>query len=292
VSAYLAALAILGGGAAAALAAARRPAVSLAIGSAAGALGSALGLVAVVPFLLGAPPAEATLAWSEPVGAFHLRLDALSALFHVALFAVALPASLYGAAYMRPHAGRRGLPAFAALLDLLLAAISVVLSADDAVLFLVAWEGVTVASFALVTFEDERGEVRRAGFTFLVASHLGTACLFALFLLLGRGAGGFAFDRFEALRGTTAAAPSILFALGLVGFGTKAGLVPLHVWLPEAHPAAPSHVSALLSAVVIKTGVYGMLRLLGFLPAPPGVPARLDSRWGRRGPRPRLRSTP
>ena len=268
-TAYLGALAILLLGAVAALLAARRPGLALRIGSAAGAIGSLLGLVAVLPVLLGGPSAELDLRWSEPVGAFHLRLDPLAAFFQAALFAVALPASLYGAAYMRHHEGRRRLAAFAFFFDLLLAAISLVLAADDAVLFLVAWEVMTVASFALVTFDDAQAHVRRAGFTFLVASHLGTACLFALFLLLGRGAGGFGFDRFETLRGTTAAAPSILFALGLVGFGTKAGLVPLHVWLPEAHPAAPSHVSALLSAVMIKTGVYGVLRVLGFLPAAP-----------------------
>ena len=114
-------------------------------------------------------------------------------------------------------------------------------------LFLVAWEVMTIASFVLVTFDDEKLQVRRAGFVFLVASHVGTAFLFALFLLLGRAAGGFDFVRFEALRASGPAAPALLFALGLVGFGTKAGLVPLHVWLPEAHPAAPSHVSALLS---------------------------------------------
>jgi hydrogenase-4 component B len=266
---YGGALAILLLGALAALAAARRPGLSLWLGSAAGAAGSALGLVAVVPVLLGGPAVEIQLRWSEPAGAFHLRLDPLAAFFQAALFAVAIPASLYGAAYMRRHVGRRPLAASVFFLDLLLASISLVLAAGDAVLFLVAWEVMTIASFALVTFDDAQAQVRQAGFTFLVASHLGTACLFALFLLLGRDAGGFGFDRFEALRGSATAAPALLFGLGLVGFGTKAGLVPLHVWLPEAHPAAPSHVSALLSAVMIKTGVYGMLRVLGFLPAAP-----------------------
>jgi formate hydrogenlyase subunit 3/multisubunit Na+/H+ antiporter MnhD subunit len=266
---YLGALAVLILGAVAALLAFRRPGLALRLGSAAGAIGGALGLAAVVPLLLGGPAVELRLRWSEPVGAFHLRLDPLAAFFQAALFAVAIPASLYGAAYMRHHVGRRPLAAFVFFFDLLLASISLVLAAGDAVLFLVAWELMTVAAFVLVTFDDAQPHVRRAGFTFLVASHLGTACLLALFLLLGRDAGGFGFDRFEALRGATAASPALLFGLGLAGFGTKAGLVPLHVWLPEAHPAAPSHVSALLSAVMIKTGVYGILRVLGFLPAAP-----------------------
>ncbi len=262
---YLAALGLLAAGALAGPLLARRPALALRAGSWLAVAGSVVGLAAVVPFLLGAPAAELVLPWSEPLGAFHLRLDPLSAFFEAALFAVAIPASAFGASYMKPQVGRRPLGGFVLAYGLLLVAISLVLSAADGVLFLVAWEVMTIASFVLVTFDDEKVQVRRAGFVFLVASHVGTAFLFALFLLLGRAAGGFDFVRFEALRGAVAA-PGLLFALGLVGFGTKAGLVPLHVWLPEAHPAAPSHVSALLSAVMIKTGVYGLLRLLGFLP--------------------------
>ena len=267
---YLAALAILAAGALAGPLLSRRPALALSVGSALAVVGSLVGLAAVLPFLLGAPPAEQVLPWSEPLGAFHLRLDPLAAFFQVALFAVAVPASAFGANYMRPSVGRRPLGAFVFFYGTLLVAISLVLASADGVLFLVAWEVMTIASFALVTFDDEKPQVRSAGFVFLVASHVGTAFLFALFLLLGRAAGGFDFVRFEALRGAGAGAPWLLFALGLVGFGTKAGLVPLHVWLPEAHPAAPSHVSALLSGVMIKTGVYGILRLTGFLP-PLGV---------------------
>ncbi len=270
---YLAALAVLLAGALAAAVLARRPALALPVVSVSCAVGSALGLAAALPFVLGVPVAERILAWSEPLGAFHLRLDPLSAFFEVALFGVALPASVFGAAYMRPETGRRALGPFLAAYALLVASMSVVLAAADGVLFLVAWEVMTVAAFVLVTFDDGRPQVRRAGFTFLVASHVGTAFLVAMFLLLGRGAGGFDFVRFESLRDGVAT-PGLLLALGRVGFGTKAGLVPLHVWLPEAHPAAPSHVSALLSGVMVKTGAYGMLRLLGFLP-PPGVAAGL-----------------
>jgi hydrogenase-4 component B len=269
VSLYLAALLVLLAGALSGLVLRRRPALALRVGSAAAVVGSLLGLAAVLPFLLGASPVEGFLPWSEPVGALHLRLDPIAAFFQVALFAVAIPASAFGAGYMKPYVGRRPLGAFVFFYDLLLVAISLVLAAADGVLFLVAWEVMTIASFALVTFDDEKLHVRKAGFVFLVASHVGTAFLMALFVLLGRTAGGFDFTRFEALRGSATVAPAILFGLGLVGFGTKAGLIPLHVWLPEAHPAAPSHVSALLSAVMIKTGVYGLVRLLGFLPPLP-----------------------
>ena len=266
---YLAALAVLAAGALAGPLLARRPALALRVGSGAAVLGSLLGLAAVVPFLLGAPPAERILPWSVPLGSFHLRLDPLAAFFQAALFTVAMPVSVFGAGYMKPHLGRKPLGAFVFFYGLLILAISLVFAAADGVLFLVAWELMTVAIFVVVTFDDDRAQVRRAGFVYLVASHIGTTSLIFLFLVLGGTAGSYDFVRFEALRGSVVVAPALLFGLGLLPFGTKAGLVPLHVWLPEAHPAAPSHVSALLSAVTIKTGVYGLLRLLGFLPALP-----------------------
>src|SRR5205809_1254962 len=144
--------------------------------------------------------------------------------------------------------------------DLLVASMAMVVVARNAVLFLVAWEVMALASFFLVTFQDEEESVRSAGWTYLVATHLGTACLLALFILLGRGTGSLDFDRFPAASGV-----GLLFVLSVVGFGSKAGFMPFHVWLPEAHPAAPSHVSAVMSAVMIKTGIYGLLRILSFL---------------------------
>ncbi len=123
----------------------------------------------------------------------------------------------------------------------------------------------SLASFFLVMHDDEKESVRRAGWVYLVAMHLGTTFLLALFLLLGKNAGSLDFDQFS-----TVAAPSgVFFILAVIGFGTKAGFVPMHVWLPEAHPAAPSHVSAVMSGVMIKTGIYGLLRVLTLLGEPP-----------------------
>jgi formate hydrogenlyase subunit 3/multisubunit Na+/H+ antiporter MnhD subunit len=268
VTLYLAALAVLLAGGLAALVLHRRPSLALGVATGAAVAGCAMGLAAVSPHLLGGAASDLLVPWSEPLGAFHLRIDALSAVFQVALFVLGIATAVFGAGYMARDRGRRSLAGFLFFFDVEIAALSLVLAAADGVLFLVAWEVMTVAAFVLVTFDDDREPVRRAGYTFLVASHIGTGFLFALFLLLGRGAGSFDFLRFEALRGAVPM-PGLLFALGVVGFGTKAGLFPLHVWLPEAHPAAPSHVSALLSAVMIKTGVYGVLRLLGFLPPAP-----------------------
>jgi formate hydrogenlyase subunit 3/multisubunit Na+/H+ antiporter MnhD subunit len=135
--------------------------------------------------------------------------------------------------------------------------------ARNGVLFLLAWEVMSLASFFLVTMENQEDSVRSAGWTYLVATHLGTAFLLVMFFLLGGRGGSMDFNQFVA-----GDAPGVVFLLALVGFGTKAGFVPMHVWLPEAHPAAPSHVSAVMSGVMIKTGIYGLVRTLTFLGPP------------------------
>jgi hydrogenase-4 component B len=126
-----------------------------------------------------------------------------------------------------------------------------------------------LSSYFLVTLENEKESVQRAGWTYLVATHLGTIALFFFFILLGAKAGSLDFDRFAAISSLKGPEASLFFVLALVGFGTKAGIIPLHVWLPEAHPAAPSHVSAVMSGVMIKTGIYGILRTLIWLESPP-----------------------
>jgi len=269
VSLFLLALGILVAGGFAALVASRQGATALLLGTGSAALGSLLGLAAAVRALALGPPPVLAARWSEPLAAVRLGLDPLSAFFLTALFALALPAALFGHGYLKRTAAGRPLGPFLLFFNLLIASIALTLAARQAVLFLAAWEAMAVTSFLLVVFDHRDPEVRRAGLTYLVASHLGTAFLFALFLLLGRQAGSLDFEAFQALSGRSGFPAALLFGLALVGFGTKAGLVPLHVWLPEAHPAAPSHVSALLSGAMIKVGVYGLFRTLTFLPPAP-----------------------
>ncbi len=255
----------------AALLAARSPRLAAVVGVAGAVAGSLLGLLAAGRFIvLGSGSETLVRAWAVPGGSFALRLDALSALFLVPTFLLGGLCAIYGheylsASHMAPRSGRAWF-----FFNILLGAIAVVFVAGNAVLFLVSWELMAVSSFFLVTLEDEEEQVRQAGWTYLVASHLGTAFLIALFALLATRAGSLDFLAFEAVAGGGGARTGLFFALALVGFGVKAGLMPLHVWLPEAHPAAPSHVSALMSGVMIKTGVYGIARTLGFLgpPAP------------------------
>ncbi len=205
-------------------------------------------------------------AWSVPFGALSIEIDSLSAFFLLPVLGLSALAAVYRGGYLANHRGRGASGASWMFFNALAAGMVLVIVARNAILFLVAWEMMSLASFFLVTFEDEREEVRRAGWTYLVATHIGTAFLFAMFVMLGRGAASLDFTAFGAAPGAGAGA---VFLLAVVGFGTKAGFMPLHVWLPEAHPAAPSHVSALMSGVMIKTGIYGLFRVLTFLGPPP-----------------------
>ena len=262
---FLTALALMVAGGAAAWAAGRRPWAS-ALGAATGALGSAAALLVAAEAALSGRLCDLHLAWPLPFGSFHVGFDGLSAFFAAVTALVCGLAAVYGMAYLRPHAARRPLGAAWFAFNLLTASMLLVTVARDAVLFLVAWELMSLTSFFLVMFEGERPETITAGWTYLVATHLGTAFLLALFVLLGGDAAEMDFSRL----GAPPADAGACFLLALVGFGTKAGFVPLHVWLPRAHPAAPSHVSAVMSGVMIKTGIYGLLRVLTFLgpPAP------------------------
>ena len=214
------------------------------------------------------------LSWNGTVGAsFSVGMDPLTGVFLLPIYGLGAACAAFGAGYMRRYRDRRSLGPSWLFYGLLVASMALVVLARNAVLFLLAWELMSISSYFLVTFEREKEGVAEAGITYLVAAQIGTAFLLVLFLLLGaRGSAAAAgapaaldFSRFGGLSGGAAGAA---FLLALVGFGTKAGIVPLHVWLPEAHPAAPSHVSALMSGVMIKTGIYGIVRVLGFLGAP------------------------
>lgn len=207
------------------------------------------------------------LPWSIPGGALALRLDPLSAVFLLPLFLVVGTGAIYGLRYwpQREHPGNgRKLRLFYGLIS---AAMILLLVARNGMLFLMSWELMALAGFFLITTEDHKEEVRRAGFIYLIATHTGTLALFALFALLGQSCGSLMLPEAGTL---PLAGSSAIFLLGLFGFGMKAGLMPLHIWLPGAHAAAPSHASALLSGVMIKTGIYGLARITSlFADIPP-----------------------
>ena len=218
-----------------------------------------LGLAVTAFFAIGLLPQSTVLPLGLPDLPFHVRVDSLSAFFLMLLGAAAAGVSLFSAGYFRSGEGTApGLICFE--YHVFLAAMALVLVADDAYVFMVAWESMALASYFLVTTDHRIPEIRRAGFLYLLIAHVGAIAILLCFGVLQGGSGDYTFGgmRSMVLRG---AWPSIAFFLALLGFGAKAGLLPLHVWLPEAHPAAPSPVSALMSGVMLKTAIYGLLRV-------------------------------
>jgi hydrogenase-4 component B len=231
------------------------------------AIGALLG-IAAASLCVAQGAEERSVAWGIPTGSLSVGVDGLSALFLFPIFAVAALGALYALGYWgaAEHAdgGRRLRFAY----GLLTGGMALVVLARDGVLFLVGWEVTALAAFFAVTALDRDRAVREAGFLYLVCTRLSALALLALFALLSLTGGSFAFASFRGSLLSDGAATAA-FLLALLGFGLKAGIFPLHVWLPSAHAAAPSHVSALLSGVVIKLGIYGLARFATFFPEAP-----------------------
>lgn len=247
----------------------RNDKVSARIGAMSVIVGAIPALIAALAVLFTGIPMRLSVAWSLPMACFAVEIDPLSAFFLCAILGLAMLSSLYGLEYLRPsgHGANNG--AFRFWFSLLLFSMIFVVVARNAMLFLLAWEAMSVSSFFLVAHENEHASVRQAAWTYLVATHIGSALLLVMFVLVGVHIGSFDFDSWGALRNASPAFLGVVFLLGLAGFGVKAGLYPLHVWLPEAHPAAPSNVSAIMSGVMIKTGIYALIRLVSMLGQPP-----------------------
>ena len=207
-----------------------------------------------------APPAVAVLPIGLPSLPFHLRLDSLSAFFLMVIGAASAGVSAFAAGYFRRGEGTP--PGLLCLeYHVFLASMVGVVLADDAYAFMVMWETMALSSFFLVTANHRIPEIRRAGYLYLLVAHIGAIGILMCFGVLQANTGNYTFANMRAQQLSPFWA-SVAFALALFGFGAKAGLLPLHVWLPEAHPAAPSPVSALMSGVMLKTAVYGVLRVL------------------------------
>jgi len=240
----------------------RRPRVWLGLN----VLGTASAFGAAVSVLVGGQ----SWIWrgAATMGGEHvyLRLDALSALFMALVCLVGGLGALYAMEYWSddhyPHSAPRGRVWW----SLLVLSMGLLLLCSNGMHFLFAWEAFALSAYFLITLDHDKPEVRKAGWLYLAASHAGTMLLFAFFSALAAKTGSWDLG---PMNSQTALAP--LFWLALFGFGVKAGMFPLHIWLPSAHSNAPSHVSAIMSAVAIKMGVYGIMRFSGWLPAPAGA---------------------
>jgi hydrogenase-4 component B len=225
-------------------------------------------LAGTIALLIGATR-TATLPFGLPWLSWHLALDPLAGFFLCVLGIPLIAVSLFGPGYVREFEhGKHPLSVLFFFTGLFVVGMELVLLADDAFLFMIAWELMSVASYFLVAYQHEHATNRRAAFLYLLMAEIGAIAIVLAFGVLAGFAGGLTFEsmRSAALNPLWA---SIAFALALAGFGMKAGLVPLHAWLPEAHPAAPSHVSALMSGVMLKIAVYGFIRFaFDLLPSP------------------------
>lgn len=199
---------------------------------------------------------------------FHLRADSLSAFFLLILGGAGAGISVFAAGYFRKGTGTPpGLLCFE--YHVFLASMAMVLLADDAYAFMVAWETMALSSFFLVTASHKLPEVQRAGFLYLLVAHVGAISILLCFGVLQANTGDYTFANMRA-QSLSPFWASAAFGMAVIGFGAKAGMLPLHVWLPEAHPAAPSPVSALMSGIMLKTAIYGLLRMtLDLLPVGP-----------------------
>jgi hydrogenase-4 component B len=205
------------------------------------------------------PAATLVLPLGLPDLPFHLRLDPLAGFFLLVLGGVAAGVSVYAMGYFRAETPAR-LRLIALQYHVFLASMALVVLADDAYLFMVAWETMALGSYFLVTTDHRLPAIRSAGFLYLLMAHLGAIAILLCFGVMQGGSGDYSFDALRAAQLSPVWA-SIAFVLAFAGFGAKAGLIPLHAWLPEAHPAAPTPVSALMSGVMIKTAIYGMVRV-------------------------------
>lgn len=218
-----------------------------------GVLGGGTAMLARVEITGEFPLGLPWLAW-------HLRLDALSGFFLAVIGLALVAVSLFGPNYVREYEhGRRSLALLGIATGVFVAGMELVLLADDAFFFMIAWELMSVSSYFLVAYEHEQAANRRAAFLYLLMAEAGALFIILAFGVLAAFSEGFTFS---AMREASPAPvwTSIAFTLGLIGFGMKAGIMPLHAWLPEAHPVAPSHISALMSGVMLKVAVYGLIR--------------------------------
>ena len=229
----------------------------LTLAAAAAALGAA------VPVLAGPETWEWWSQFSLGGERLHFRLDGLSAFFLVLLNVAGAAGAVYAREYWSDAAHPESAPRGRFWSSAMILSMGLLLLASNGMHFLIAWELFSISGYFLITLDRRPRKVRAAGWLYLSVSHAGTLCLFAFFALLATHTGSW---ELGPMRDQANLAP--LFWLALVGFGVKAGFFPLHIWLPSAHANAPSHVSALMSGVAIKMGIYGLFRFSGWLPVP------------------------
>lgn len=234
-------------------------------------LGAVAGLASSLLNLITGSVFSFRIAASLPLLTISFSVDALSAFFILIISLIALLASIYALGYVRHYYQKYDLGVLGFFYNAFLAGMVMVVSADQALFFLVVWEIMSLSSYFLVIYEHRAADNVKAGTLYFIMTHIGTGFIILAFLLLYRATGSLDFNTIkESIGAAEPFTKNAVFILALIGFGTKAGIIPLHIWLPSAHPAAPSHVSALMSGVMIKTGIYMFIRI--FMDMMPNAP--------------------
>ncbi len=262
----LAATAITGASGLLALLFRRRPGGGERLASAAMVIGAVCG-IAAASMALHSGGRERSWPWAVPGAAFSVRIDPLAAMFLIQIFLIAAVGSVYGLAYWphreHPEEGAK----VRVFYGLATSGMALLVIARNTIVFLAGWEIMALAAFMLVSADDRKPEVREAGLVYLISTRFGTLCLFGFFSLLWIVNGSFELGAPSI--SSNAPIVTAMMVLALLGFGLKAGAMPLHLWLPGAHSQAPTHVSALMSGVLIKMGIYGLVRFVMLFPSPP-----------------------
>ncbi len=240
-----------------------RPRLSIISGFTSAAAASLAGVALGLSVLIGGQQVNLVLPWALVDNSLSFAVGPLAGFFIIVISVVSLAVSIFSFGYAAEYAGKHNVGLMGLLYNLFILAMICLTASGNSLLFLFFWELMALTSYLLVVFEHGDSRVRQAGFIYVVMTHLGTMFIVLAFLLLYREAGSFNFARYAAVGpGLPVALKTTIFLLVTVGFGTKAGIIPLHIWLPKAHPAAPGNVSALMSGVMLKTAIYGFIKIV------------------------------
>jgi len=240
-----------------------KPKLSVALGFTFANLAAVSGILLGLWVLIVGTPVDLTLPWAIVGQALMFSIGPLSAFFLTVISLLCLAVSVFSYGYAAEYIGKNNVGILGLLYNLFIFSMLGLVASGSALMFLFFWELMSLVSYLLVVYDHRDPKVRRAGFIYVVMTHIGTLFIFLAFFLLYQAAGDFSFTAFAtAGHSLPGSVKTLIFLFVTIGFGTKAGIVPLHIWLPKAHPAAPSNVSAIMSGVMLKTAIYGLVKVV------------------------------
>jgi len=233
------------------------------------AIASVFCLIPAAGVLISGENVTQSFEFNALFGSVNFTIDPLSAFFIIVISVMSLASVIYANGYLKPYAeSGKSLSSHLIFLPALIASMLLVVVCENALAFLICWEIMSLSSFFLVIFESEKKSALKAGIKYLVFMHISVLFIIMAFVICAINAQSLDFAAFAAVLKENTPLANLIFTFAFIGFGTKAGFVPFHNWLPDAHPAAPSHVSAIMSGVMIKTGIYGILRMISLIETP------------------------